>query len=88
MPTYTVNRKDKAEKDIVQVLRDVGASVEYWTKVDLIVGYRGVNYLIEVKNPGDDLRPVQKKWHDNWRGYVMVAHTPEDALKIIGAIRT
>ena len=54
------------------------------------MGYRGVNYVIEVKD-GDkvpsarQLTGPQKVWHGAWRGQVSVANNITDALEIIGA---
>ena len=79
---------------IVQALRDVGASVQSLAAVgkgcpDLLVGYGGENFLIEIKNPNvpikdRDLTPDQEKWHANWVGIINIIETPEQALKLIG----
>lgn len=42
---------------------------------DLIVGYRGVNVLVEIKsNRKNGLTFSQKEWHRTWQGSVIVAH--------------
>lgn len=74
---------------IVAALRDAGASVEPLHRVgagcpDLLVGIRGQNYLLEVKNGKGKLNDIQQKWHPAWRGQVAVVTTPEEALTVIG----
>lgn len=48
-------RRDKSEPEIVAALRAAGASVEIIGdgagRPDLMVGFRGVTYHLEVKNP-------------------------------------
>jgi hypothetical protein len=80
---------------IVAGLRSVGASVTPLHAVangcpDLLVGFRGVNYAIEVKDgslsPSERLlTPQQKKWHAEWQGKAHVANSLMEALLIIGA---
>ena len=89
MARWTIHQKDKNEKEIVTTLRGVGATVGYWgddNAPDLVVGYRGINYLMEIKMPGKKLRDGQKKWHDAWRGVVYVVDNANHALWIVGAI--
>ena len=79
--------RDSNEKPIVEVLVTAGASV---TKLgdegapDLLVGFRGRTFLLEVKRPlgargglpehreheggRGDLTRAQVKWWDGWRG--------------------
>ena len=88
---------DRNQPEIVAALRAAGASVEPCHAVgagfpDLVVGFRGVNYLIEVKDgrkpPSDrKLTPAQRSWHAAWRGQVYVAENVDDALSIIGIKR-
>ena len=87
IPRYA--RDDENQSKIVQALRDVGASVadtscfgEGFT--DLVVGYRGVNYLIEVKTLRGQLNAKQHIFHDLWRGQKAIARTTDEALAIIG----
>lgn len=80
---------------IVAGLRSVGASVTPLHAVgngcpDLLVGFRGVNSVIEVKDgslaPSERLlTPQQKKWHAEWQGKAHVANSLMEALLIIGA---
>jgi hypothetical protein len=76
-------------------LRGAGASVEQIDVADgpdLVVGFRGVTYMIEVKSPeraGDHREHLaaQAAWRDRWRGGpVAVVETPTGALVAIGAM--
>ena len=45
-------RRDDNEYEIIQALEAIGCTVRRLDRpVDLLVGYRASNYLIEVKNP-------------------------------------
>jgi hypothetical protein len=55
---------------------------------DLVVGWRGRNYLFEVKNP--DVRPSDRKltepqvaFHGSWQGQVHVVHSAAEMLAIM-----
>lgn len=87
-------RIDSTHGAIVDALRNAGCSVQSLARVgdgapDLLVGFRGCNWLLEVKR--DDgppsirkLNPEQVDWHRTWRGMVAVVHTPEEALAVVG----
>ena len=84
-------RVDANQPEIVADLRKVGASVLLLHEVgegcpDICVGFRGMNYLIEIKTEQGMLNPVQLDWHRNWQGQRAIARTSEEALRIIGAI--
>lgn len=90
-----VHRRDGNHADLVKGLERVGASVQTLAQVghgcpDLLVGYRGINVLMEIKD--GSLAPSRKKlsiteesWHEEWRGQVCVVESLEDALRTIGA---
>lgn len=83
---------DRNHVEIVAALRGVGASVQDLAAVgkgcpDLLVGYRGHNFVIEVKAPKGTSTPAQVAWHAEWRGAVRIVRSVDDALKIIGAIQ-
>lgn len=87
--------RDANEPEIVAVLRAVGAHVELLREpVDLLVGFRGATYLIEVKLPAGPrggvkdrtLTDDQADFFNAWRGGMLaVVRSPEDALRLIGA---
>ena len=90
-------RTDGNQQRIVEILRRVGASVFVASSIghdfpDLIVGYRGMNYLIEVKDPAQPaskrkLRPGQQAFAESWRGQVAKVEHEDEALKLIGALK-
>lgn len=82
-------RTDANQEAIVAALRAAGASVEVIGKpVDLLVGWRGQNWLVECKDgsktPGNrPLTKAQKDFIPNWRGQVNVILSPADAVALI-----
>jgi len=83
-------KADENQQRIVEALRCVGATVEHLSPArkggcpDLLVGYQGQNYLLEVKREKQRLNERQYKWHKGWRGMVAVVRNPGDALDVIG----
>ena len=93
----TKARVDANQAEIVQALRQVGASVCYTHMLgqgvpDLLIGYRGVVYLLEVKDGRKSrsrrqLTEAEAEWHAAWRGRpVDIVESVDDALRAIGAI--
>lgn len=86
------DKRDANEKEIVRYFRSVGATVMTATEVDLIVGYEGANYLLEVKKhkePGMsrhryELKPNQVEIHAQWRGQIGVIRDVAEAARAIG----
>ena len=76
---------------IVAALRAAGATVRSLAELghgipDLLVGWRGVNYLVEVKNldgKGDSLTDDEKEFHGAWRGQVCIVRTVNEALHLL-----
>jgi len=46
--------------------------------VDLVAGYRSVNYLLEVKGEKGKLRDSQKELMGEWQGKIIVVRKVED----------
>jgi hypothetical protein len=91
----TAAKVDRNQAEVVNALRNVGASVQSLASIgkgcpDLLVGYHGILYLMEIKDgtniPSKQLlTDDQKKWHDAWTGSpVHVVRSIEQALKILG----
>jgi hypothetical protein len=64
---------DDTQPPIVRTLRQIGASVQSIAAVgegcpDLLVGYHGMNLLMECKSADGDFTPKQVIWHNEWRG--------------------
>lgn len=82
---------DSNHNQIVAALRDAGALVFSVAGVgcgfpDLCVGFRGKNYLIEIKDAKGKLNELQAVFHRRWTGQVAVVRTPEEALRVIGLV--
>jgi len=83
------NRKDANQPEIVEALRDIGASVFVMdTPCDLLVGYKSMNYLIEIKDgslPPSERKLTQQQeiFRSTWRGQFAVATCVGDALQIV-----
>jgi hypothetical protein len=85
---------DRNQSEIVLMLRTVGCTVQLLHKVgqgcpDLLVGYRGQNILLEVKD--GELSPSARKltdrqveWHRDWRGQVAVVCNVREAMAALG----
>ena len=96
MPRGYASRVDNNHKEIVEALRKAGASIIDTAKLggglpDLIVGYNGKTFLVEVKNLKTQygragLNKNQRKWLEEWTGgpFAMVSDI-ESALRAIGA---
>jgi hypothetical protein len=86
----SAKRVDANQADIVKALRWAGASVTDTHIVghgfvDITVGFRLVNYLLEVKiGPDEPLTPDELRWHANWAGQKAIIWSPEQALAAIG----
>lgn len=93
MNTYA-KRKDANQSVIVEALRAIGATVKVMhTPLDLLVGYRGRNFLLEVKRARSktskgrgtlaQLTPAQIKFVDEWRGQYAKVYTADEAIEVV-----
>lgn len=89
-------RRDIIHAEIVTALRAVGASVQDLAAVgggvpDILVGYRGINYLMEIKTPKHTTKAGtaerQLEWHQSWRGSAHYVRSIDEAYKVIGVAR-
>lgn len=89
-------KTDKNQAVIVAALRSAGATVCDLSPVgkgipDLLVGFEGLTFLIEVKNADSHSRgehglltQPQVEWMDSWKGgAVHIVYTAEEALEVI-----
>jgi hypothetical protein len=81
---------DGNQGEIVAALRKLGATVQSLAALgkgcpDLLVGYAGRNYLLEIKIAGGKVRPDQADWHATWHGQVAVVTTWQEAAYACGA---
>ena len=83
-------RIDANQTAVVSALRAAGAYV--WIiglPVDLLVGYKGHTFLVEVKDgPRKRLTALQQDFFDNWSGSTLARiDGPEAALRMIGVVK-
>jgi Holliday junction resolvase len=84
---------DANQTEIVKALRQVGASVQSLASTgkgcpDLLVGFRGVNWLLEIKDgqkvkSARKLTPDQVEWHESWRGRVYIVESVDQAISLL-----
>lgn len=83
---------DRNQAEIVTTLRCFpGVKVQHLFMIgrgcpDIMAGYKGRNYLFEIKMPGATLTPDEVVWHATWCGQVDVITDARQALKIMGVI--
>lgn len=86
-------RTDGNQTQIVNGLRAAGISVSITSAIgqgfpDLVCGYLGRNFLLEIKDPTKpkadrQLTPDQVTFRDNWKGQYSKVETLDDAIKTI-----
>ena len=86
-------RIDANQPVIVEAARQLGATV--WITADLgnggpdlVIGWRGLNYLVEVKDAAKPpsarkLTSAEREFHDQWRGQVVVVESVDDLVRLI-----
>lgn len=86
-------RKDANHVQVVKQLRKAGVSVLDIAVLknccDIVCGFRGKNYLFEIKDPNKTpsqkrLTPGEEIFHKTWYGQVNVIETVDEALKLMG----
>lgn len=83
-------KRDANEPEIIAALEAVpGVVVIPQDKpLDLLVGFMGKTFLLEVKNPAgkNKIEPDQQEFFDDWTGGpAVIVRSPADALDVIGA---
>jgi hypothetical protein len=86
-------RVDANQSEVVDALRKIGASVQPLHMVghgvpDLLVGYHGQNFLLEVKDGRKPpshrvLTPDEQTWFDGWRGSAYIVYSGMDAVTLL-----
>lgn len=84
---------DANQPEVVSALRGIGATVQPLHSVgkgcpDLLVGFRGRNVLLEVKDgslppSARKLTEDQDEWHAGWKGAVSVVRSAEEAIAAV-----
>ena len=90
-----LRRVDANQKEIVSTLRKLGIAVAITSGVgqgfpDIVCGYRGVNYLFEIKDenkpPSErELTEKEQKFFNNWRGQIAMILNAQEAIDIMTA---
>ena len=86
---FSKRRVDGNHKEIVKAVEQAGCSVLSLADKghgcpDLLVGFRGDNYLVEVKNGAGALTDDQQRFINKWRGQVMVIRSIEEVNIFFG----
>ena len=87
-------RTDRNQPEIVKAARGVGATVRITAALsdgggDLIIGYRGFNYSVEVKDgtlppSGRVLTPKEASFMRDWRGQHGIIESVEQLFMLLG----
>ena len=88
-------KTDANQAAVVDALRRIGCSVRSTASIgagfpDLAVGYRGQNFLLEVKDGAKapsarKLTDEEKRFALEWRGHYVVVTSANDAIAIVTA---
>ena len=79
-------RVDANQADIVKALRKInGVTVELGMD-DLLIGYKGVNYWIELKEVGKEkqIKPHQAMLAETWEGQYLITSSLDEILELMG----
>ncbi len=86
MAKYHYHRLDANHRAIREGLERIGASVSTHGPLDLLVGFRGKTFVLEIKTARGKLRPSQVQFIATWKGHCATVRTLEEALSAIGVI--
>jgi len=94
MKRFATGHKDDNHAQIASDLEATGVSVVDTSGVgngfgDIVAGWRGVNYILEVKDPTKkpSARKLTKKevrFHTIWKGQRAVVETSDQAFAVLG----
>jgi len=80
-------RRDANEPEIVNYFKSKGFSVERLnTPLDLLIGYKKKNYLVEVKMPTKTMNKNQVKFASDWKGQFIVIDSVEQASRFAESV--
>lgn len=82
-------KTDANQKIIVEGLRALGCTVQPLHAVgkgcpDLLVGFHGQNFLLEVKTPSGKMTKDENEWLFQWYGQIAIVRTLDEALNVVG----
>jgi hypothetical protein len=89
-----IKRTDANHKKIIDAIRKIPSLSVFSTHMvgkgfpDIVIGYHGVNYLVEIKD-GEKSKSRKKltedeiKFHQSWFGQIIVCECVEDVLRLL-----
>ena len=81
-------RTDGNQTEIVEALRKLAGVTVETGKDDLLVGYKGRTYWVEIKaSSKSKLQPSQKKLVKEWQGHYCICWTAEQVMYEIGYLK-
>lgn len=84
-------RTDNIQTETVLKARSLGATVKIMSNVgggfpDLLIGFKGINWIFELKSKKGILSPKQERFIANWNGSVYVSRDPDEVVDILRSI--
>lgn len=89
---YRRHRKDTNHDSLKAVFEAMGCSVANLSQCgngipDLAVSLHGATEYVEIKSPGGELTPEQKRFHRETKGIVHQAITVNDVIRIVKQLK-
>jgi hypothetical protein len=89
-----IKRTDRNHAEIINALRKIpNLSVFSTHEVgkgfpDIVIGYKGVNYLIEIKDGNKPpsarkLTDAELQFHSNWKGQIKIVNNLDEVLNLL-----
>jgi hypothetical protein len=89
-----IKRTDRNHAEIINALRKIpNLSVFSTHEVgkgfpDIVIGYKGINYLIEIKDGNKPpsarkLTDAELQFHSNWKGQIKIVNNLDELLEIL-----
>jgi len=89
-----IKRTDRNHAEIINALRKIpNLSVFSTHEVgkgfpDIVIGYKGINYLIEIKDGNKPpsarkLTDAEVKFHNDWRGQIKIVNNLDEVLNLL-----
>ena len=89
-----IKRTDRNHSEIINAIRKIpNISVFSTHEVgkgfpDIVVGYKGINYLIEIKDGNKPpsarkLTDAELQFHSNWRGQIKIVNNLDEVLNLL-----
>ena len=86
-------KTDSNQKSIISELREAGVSVMDTSSIgrgfpDLVLGWQGMNYLVEIKTPKGKPTDFQVNFFTHWRGQAILIRDVKDIFNLLGITRS